>query len=77
MKNLTVSLPESVLEKLKEVAAKRRTSLNKLVRETLSALVGEGEDVWESEHGRIAERVKGYKSEGPTTREELYADRTS
>lgn len=77
MKNLTVSLPESVLEKLKDLAAKRRTSLNKLVRESLTALVGDSADAWEIEHKRIAERVKGYASEGPTTREELYADRTS
>ena len=38
-KNITLSVDESVLQKVKVLAAERRTSVNALVRDYLSSLV--------------------------------------
>ncbi|MBD0413964.1 DUF6364 family protein [Oryzicola mucosus] len=39
MKNITLTVDEDVLEKVKVVAAEQRTSVNALVREFLASLV--------------------------------------
>jgi len=40
MPNLTISIPDHLLEKAKKYAAQRGTSLNNLLREYLEELVG-------------------------------------
>ena len=40
MPNVTISIPEHLLEKARRYAAQRGTSLNRLIREHLEELVG-------------------------------------
>ena len=50
MKNITLVVDENVLDQVREVAARRRTTVNALVREYLAHVA--------SEEGRIAEARK-------------------
>ncbi len=78
MKNLTLAIDDHLLDEVREIAARRRTTVNALVRDYLTQVA--------SEEGRIAQARKelrelmdnstarlgpGYK----WNREELYADR--
>jgi metal-responsive CopG/Arc/MetJ family transcriptional regulator len=51
MKNITLSIDEQVLDEVRQIAARNRTTVNGMVRDYLSRLA--------SEEGRIAEARKG------------------
>ncbi len=73
-KNLTVSLPAALIRDAKVVAAKRGTSVNSLVRESLETLV-RSEDEYAAALQRILESAKrgAYKMGNVKwSREELY-----
>jgi len=44
MANITLSAPQQLLDKARQVARRQGTSLNELVRRHLRALVGDGEE---------------------------------
>jgi len=76
MPNVTVSIPEHLLEKARKYAARRGTSLNNLLREYLEELVGvDREGLEEALRALLesADRHKG-KLEG-WKREDLYGGR--
>ena len=78
MKNLTLAIDDDVLDEVREIAARRRTTVNALVRDYLTQVA--------AEEGRIAQARKELRELmdnstarlGPDykwNREELYADR--
>ena len=78
MKNLTLAIDDNVLDEVREVAARRRTTVNALVRDFLTQVA--------AEEGKIAQARKELRELmdnstarlGPGyrwNREELYADR--
>ncbi len=76
--NITLSIPDAVVERAREVARSRGVSLNGLVRDYLEAVAaredGDGtaetfRAVWSARSGRSGGRV--------VTREDVYADRLS
>ena len=78
MKNLTLAIDDHVLDEVREIAARRRTTVNALVRDYLTQVA--------AEDGRIAQARKELRELmdnstarlGPDykwNREELYADR--
>ena len=78
MKNITLAIDENVLNEVREIAARRRTTVNALVRDYLTQMA--------TEESRIAEARKGLKELmdkstarlGPDyvwNREEIYEDR--
>jgi len=73
-KNITLMVDEDVLEKVKILAAERRTSVNALVREFLTNLA-KAEDRTERARRRLLELAENSKAEmGPVTwkRDDLY-----
>ena len=72
-KNLTLSLPPELIRSAKVYAAKRDTSINALVRESLEKLVGT-EDQYQAALRRIlaASRKGLYRTKKKFTRAELY-----
>ena len=74
MKNITLSMDEATLERVKLIAAKRKTSVNGLVRDYLGALAT-AEDRTERARRRLLELAGESKAEaGPITwkRDDLY-----
>lgn len=74
MKNITLSVDEETLERVRLVAAKRKTTVNALVREYLGA-VATAEDRTERARRRLLELARDSKAEvGPITwkRDDLY-----
>jgi predicted transcriptional regulator len=78
MKNITLAIDENVLDEVREIAARRRTTVNALVRDYLTQIA--------SEESRIAEARKGLKElmdkstarlgkDYVWNREEIYEDR--
>ena len=74
VKNLTVSLPDAVLESLREKARTERVSLNALVRELLSREVQQDSN-WAESFNRLADEVTVTSPEWNWSREETYAER--
>lgn len=73
-KNITLTVDEEVLEKVKILAAERRTSVNALVRDYLTGLA-KAEDRTERARRRLLELAKESKAElGPISwkRGDLY-----
>lgn len=78
MKNITLAIDENVLDDVRQIAARRRTTVNALVRDYLTGIA--------AEESRIAEARKGLKElmanstgrMGPDyvwKREDVYEDR--
>ncbi len=75
MKRISVSLPDLVYAKLEVLAAQRNVSLQELVEAELSHLAESLDEVWETERAGLHARLAGYHSDGPFSRDEIYADR--
>ena len=73
-KNITLSVEDEVLEKVKVIAAERRTSVNAMVRDFLTS-IAQSEDRTERARRRLLELAEQSKAEmGAITwkREDLY-----
>ncbi len=73
VKNVTISLPESVLEKLRKKAKESNQSLNAWLREVLTQEV-EG-DNWAEEYLKLSESTSTTREPWMWNREELYEER--
>lgn len=75
--NITLSVPDDVVERVREVARSRGTSLNALVRDYLAALAAgdRGDDVAETFRSVWAMRT-GHSAGRTVTRGDVYAERT-
>ena len=77
--NLTISLPKTLLKKAKALAAKRETSLNQLIRETLEEEVGEATGYRKARERQLNLLDHGLnmgsRARASATREELHARR--
>lgn len=63
--NLTVRLPQSVIEKARVLAAERRSSISALVAETIEALVAEGDAYEAAKRVALGELGAGLPLGGP------------
>ncbi len=75
MKNLTVSLPEAVLDRLRVLAAGRKLSVNRFVREVLSDVTKEPDQDWTREHEALLSEIGSRPRDGSWNREEIYKER--
>ncbi len=75
-RNITLSIPDDVLRRLKIAAAKRETSVSAMLTEALRQLVDEEDGYAEARRRMLADLKTGYKlgTQGriPWTREELH-----
>jgi metal-responsive CopG/Arc/MetJ family transcriptional regulator len=76
-KNVTFSLPESLLHEFKVYAAKRNQSMTSLVAEAIEKLVKQRGDEYEQAKRRIFERLNnpfdlGTNGKIPWTRDEIH-----
>jgi hypothetical protein len=62
--NVTLSLPAPLLKKLRVVAAKRNTSMSRLMEGAISKLVLDDDDDYEARHKRMIERMKNAPGRG-------------
>jgi len=69
MKNITLSAEESEIERAREIARQRSTTLNQLFREWLATLIQDPERA--SSYDRLMERLSGVKSGGRFSRDEM------
>jgi hypothetical protein len=74
VKNLTISLPEAVLESLREQARAERKSLNAWVRELLSREVQQ-DSKWAEELNRLSDEIAVHAPTWTWNREDTYAER--
>jgi hypothetical protein len=78
MKNITLAVDEDVLDRVRVIAAERKTTVNGLVREYLSNLANEEARLADTRK-RLKELIDNSTAElGPDyvwNREEIYADR--
>ncbi len=70
-RNLTLSLPEDLIQSVKVLAAKRGTSLNAMVRDSLERLVSSQDD-YQAAAARILARGGLFRSTRKVSREEIY-----
>ena len=75
MRNLTVSLPEGVLDRLRVLAAERKLSVNKFVGEVLRSVTDEPNFDWQADHEALIKEIGARPRVGTWNREEIYADR--
>ncbi len=68
MKNITLSAEESQIERAREVARKRSTTLNQMFREWLSNMTREPDRV--SSYDRLMKQLSQVKSGGRFSRDE-------
>ena len=74
MKNITVSVPETVYRRARIRAAERNTSVSALVREFLAGL-GEGETEFERRRrlqGEVLQSIKGFTASDRLGRDEVH-----
>ena len=74
MRNLTVSLPDSVLDRLRVLAAERKVSVNRFVGEVLSDVTSEPNRDWQAAHEALLNEIGARPRIGAFNREEIYAD---
>lgn len=77
-RNITLAIEEDVLEKARIIAARRKTTVNGLVREFLERTVGEEDRIAESRRKLLELADTSEARLGPDyqwSREETYADR--
>ncbi len=53
MKNITLAIDEQVLDDVRQIAARRRTTVNALVRDYLARIVGEESRIEEARRGLL------------------------
>jgi plasmid stability protein len=78
-RNLTINLPEELIDKLRIRAAVRKESMTALVKQAIEKVVADdgGEDEAKARRKRMAERMRnapdlGLNGKIPWTRSELY-----
>ncbi len=77
-KNITLAIDENVLDEVREIAARRRTTVNALVRDYLTAIAAEESRIAEARKGLKELMSKSTARMGPDyvwNREEIYEDR--
>lgn len=74
-KNITLAIDEDLLDKVRVLAAMKRTSVNELVRGYLTRLVEEerGKDEAREELLRLMDRSEGRMGDWRPSREETYS----
>ena len=74
MKNLTLALDETLLSQSRAIAAKRKTTVNNMVREFLQKIAETETQAEEAmrELARMSNRTQARLGERSWTREELY-----
>jgi hypothetical protein len=79
MKNVTLAIDDSLLERARKLAAERGTSVNKMVREFLARETGTETEKQRKAREALVELAKSstYGMSGPWNREEIYAERLS
>ena len=78
MKNITLAVDEDVLDRVRVIAAERKTTVNGLVREYLARIASEQDRRAEARRGLRELMEKSQARLGPDykwNREELYEDR--
>jgi hypothetical protein len=75
VRNLTVSLPEDVIDKLRVLAAEQKTSVNRFVGTVLRNVVGESGSDWREDHQALLDEIGSRPRSGKWSREEVYAER--
>lgn len=75
MKNITLAIDEDLLDKVRVLAAMKRTSVNEIVRSYLSRLVDEerGKDEAREELLRLMDNSQGRMGDWRPSREETYS----
>ena len=73
MKNVTLSLPDELWEKLQDMAHKKKMSLNKWARQVFEKEVSEP-DSWYEEHRKLVEEIGPPPKSWKWNRDELYED---
>jgi predicted transcriptional regulator len=78
MKNITLAIDERILDQVREIAARRRTTVNALVRDYLTQMASEESRITEARRG-LAELMQTSSGRlGPGyvwNREEIYEER--
>ena len=74
VKNVTISLPDGVLEKLRDRAAAEKKSLNQWLRELLSKETEE-DDGWSRTLLELSDEISANQGPRVWNREDAYADR--
>jgi len=74
VKNVTISLPEAVLEKLRERARSEKKSLNQWLRELLSKETDQ-DDGWSRSFLELADELSRDEGTRVWNREDAYAER--
>jgi predicted transcriptional regulator len=78
MKNITLAIDEDVLHRVREVAARKRTTVNAIVREHLTKLASEESQIAEAKRGlkELIENSTGRMDPDYVwNREEIYENR--
>ncbi len=75
MKNVTVTLPEPVLDRLRVMAAKKSTSLNRLVRDVLTDVAESDQVSWKHLFEAVLQEVPARAGTGTFDRAEIYEER--
>ena len=76
MRNVTITLPEDVLRRVKVIAARRETSISAMVAGALTRIADEEEGYAEAARGMMFDLNRGYDLEtfgkAPWTRDSLH-----
>jgi plasmid stability protein len=75
VKNLTIMLPEAVLDGLQLLAAERHVSVEQLVRDLLSNAIDERGRRWTLEHEALLNEIGPRTRIAGFNRDEIYANR--
>ena len=75
MRNLTISLPDEVLARLRLLAAERQQSVNRLAGEYLTDLAGVGTGEWAASHRKVLEEIGVRDRKSRWSRDEIYEGR--
>jgi hypothetical protein len=76
MANLTLSIPDEILQSARIAAMKRGTTVNAICREALERLIGPDDAVMAAieKADAMVDRMQ-FKSTGPFSRDEIYDER--
>jgi len=78
MKNITLAIDQRILDQVREIAARRRTTVNALVRDYLTQMASEESRITEARRGLTELMEKSTGRLGPDyvwNREEIYEER--
>ena len=71
VRNITISLDESTLERARRYAANNGIGLNELIRKLLNQALEPQQNAWLEEMFDLADQ-NGWRSDGPWSREDAY-----